>query len=73
MSPAESDATINLIQTLSKERGLTVLFTEHDMRVVFATSETVRVMYKGKMIAEGPAEAIKANELVRKVYLGEAE
>ena len=73
MSPTESDATIKLIQTLSKERGLTVLFTEHDMRVVFSISETVRVMHKGKMIAEGPPEAIKADELVQKVYLGEAE
>ena len=73
MSPSESDETIKLIQTLSGEQGLTVLFTEHDMRVVFSMSETVRVMYKGKLIAEGPAVAIKANELVRKVYLGEVE
>jgi branched-chain amino acid transport system ATP-binding protein len=73
MSPTESAETIELVQTLAKERGLTVLFTEHDMSVVFSMSETVRVMHKGKLIAEGSGEEIKTNELVRKVYLGEVE
>ena len=72
MSPKESDETINLVLRLAKKRDLTVLFTEHDMRVVFSMSETVRVMHLGKLIAEGSGDEIKANDLVRKVYLGES-
>ena len=73
MSPTESGETIELVQHLATERVLTVLFTEHDMRVVFSMSQTVRVMHRGKLIAEGSGEEIRENDLVRKVYLGEVE
>lgn len=71
MSPGESIRTMELIQRLGRERGLTILFIEHDMNVVFGISEKVRVMHQGRMIADGAPEIVKANELVQKVYLAE--
>lgn len=72
MSPVERVSIIELLRALASEKGLTILFTEHDMSVVFSISDRIWVMHMGKLIAEGSVEAIKENDLVRKVYLGEA-
>jgi branched-chain amino acid transport system ATP-binding protein len=71
MSPVERSSTVELIQRLAKDRGLTTLFTEHDMDVVFGISDKIRVMHMGKIVAEGNPAEIRGNELVQKVYLGE--
>jgi branched-chain amino acid transport system ATP-binding protein len=71
MSPEESERTVDLIQGLAREKGLTLLFIEHDMNVVFRISEKIRVMHMGEIIAEGKPEEVRANEEVQRIYLAE--
>jgi len=71
MSPEESGRTVELIQRLARERGLTLVFIEHDMNVIFRISEKIRVMHMGSIIAEGRPEEVRANEDVQRIYLAE--
>ena len=71
MSPAETQATIRLLQRIALERDLTLLFTEHDMQVVFSIAQKIAVLHQGRLIAEGAPEAVQKNAEVRRVYLGE--
>lgn len=71
MSRFESRETVSLLQTISREQGLTLIFTEHDMDIVFAISEKIMVLQQGAVIADGTPAEIKANPEVRKAYLGE--
>jgi len=71
MSPEESGKTVELIQRLARERGLTLIFIEHDMNVVFGISEKIRVMHMGSIIAEGMPEEVRANDDVQRIYLAE--
>jgi branched-chain amino acid transport system ATP-binding protein len=73
MSPFERVKVTELIQRIHQDRGVTVLFCEHDMDVVFGISERVTVLHQGRVIAEGPPEEIKKNEEVHMVYLGQSE
>lgn len=73
MSPEESGKTVELIQKLAHERGLTLVFIEHDMEVVFGISEKVRVMHLGRIIAEGTPEEVRSNGEVQRIYLAEEE
>ena len=47
-----------------------MVFTEHDMDVVFAHSHRILVLNRGELIAEGTGEEIRANKIVQDVYLG---
>jgi branched-chain amino acid transport system ATP-binding protein len=71
MSPEETERTTELIQKLAREQGLTLIFVEHDMSVVFSISEKIRVMHLGRIIAEGKPEEVRANDEVQRIYLGE--
>lgn len=71
MSPVERAATMELLQHLADTQDITVLLTEHDMSFVFSISKWIAVLNAGQVIAQGPPESIKGNELVRRVYLGE--
>ena len=71
MSPFERTKVTELIQKIHQERGVTVLFCEHDMDVVFGISQRVTVLHQGRVIAEGKPEEIKKNEEVHNVYLGQ--
>jgi branched-chain amino acid transport system ATP-binding protein len=71
MSAQETHQTIDLIGKITRERGLTLLFTEHDMEVVFSISQRIMVLHQGRLIAEGAPEEIRRNPEVQKVYLGE--
>ena len=73
MSPFERVKVTELIQKIHQDRGVTVLFCEHDMDVVFGISEKVTVLHQGRVIAEGKPEEIKKNEEVHMVYLGQSE
>ena len=73
MAPAERGALMALIARIARERGLTVLFTEHDMDVVFSVADRVMVLHQGRVIAEGRPDEVRADSQVQKVYLGEGE
>jgi branched-chain amino acid transport system ATP-binding protein len=70
MSANETHETIRLLERIAGERELTLLFTEHDMEVVFSIAQKVAVLHQGRLIAEGPPEAVRADAEVRRVYLG---
>ncbi len=71
MSPKESGEITLLIQKLVKDRGLTLIFVEHDMNVVFGISDRIKVMHQGKINFEGKPEEVRNNEEVQRIYLGE--
>jgi branched-chain amino acid transport system ATP-binding protein len=62
-----------LTASIARERGIAVLFTEHDMDVVFGHADRVLVLDRGAAIAEGPPEAVRGDSRVREVYLGAEE
>ncbi len=70
MAPAERGALMRLVADLAHRRGLAVLFTEHDMDVVFSVADRILVLDRGTLIAAGAAEAIRRHPRVREVYLG---
>ncbi|MCJ8144582.1 ABC transporter ATP-binding protein [Ancylobacter sp. A5.8] len=70
MSTAERGALIALVKALTTERGLAVLFTEHSMDVVFGHADRVIVLARGRLIADGSVDAVRADPKVREVYLG---
>jgi len=70
MAPKERKELMNLTARLVKERGLSVLFTEHSVDVVFEHADTVIVMSRGKLIAHGNPDEIRADPVVQEVYLG---
>jgi branched-chain amino acid transport system ATP-binding protein len=59
-----------LVRRVVGERGCAVLFTEHDMDVVFGVAERIMVMDRGALIAVGDAASVRSNPEVRRVYLG---
>ena len=71
MSAAETHESIRLLEKIAGERGLTLLFTEHDMEVVFSIAQKIAVLHQGRVIAEGTPEEVQSNAEVRRVYLGE--
>jgi branched-chain amino acid transport system ATP-binding protein len=71
MSAQETHQTMELIGKITREKGLTLLFTEHDMEVVFSISQRIMVLHQGRLIAGGTPEEVHENPEVQKVYLGE--
>jgi len=71
MSAQETRESIRLIERIARERGLTLLFTEHDMEVVFAIAQRITVLHQGEVIADGTPEEVRRHPEVRRVYLGE--
>jgi branched-chain amino acid transport system ATP-binding protein len=61
---------MNLVDVLVAERGVAVLFTEHDMDVVFGHADRVIVLDRGQIIAEGSPDEIRTDATVQAVYLG---
>ncbi len=70
MAPQERVGLMALTGAIARERGIAVLFTEHDMDVVFAHADRILVLDRGRLIAEGPPAAVRADARVREVYLG---
>ena len=70
MAPKERIALMALTAEIVRERRIAVLFTEHDMDVVFAHADRIVVLNRGSLIAEGAPDAVRANAEVRQVYLG---
>jgi len=71
MSVAETAESMALLRRIASERELTLLFTEHDMDVVFATAHRVAVLHQGRLIAEGTPTTIRGDAEVKRVYLGD--
>src|SRR5207248_9182588 len=68
MSASETREAIRLIERITRERGLTLLFTEHDMEVVFSIAQRITVLHQGRVIADGPPAEVRRDEGVRRVY-----
>lgn len=71
LTAEDTRSMVNLIQRLTKERGLTALVIEHKMDVVFSISEKIRVLHEGRLIFEGVPEDARRSDEVQRVYLGE--
>jgi branched-chain amino acid transport system ATP-binding protein len=71
LAESETDRIMVVIRDLRTRLGLTVLFVEHNMRVVLSLADRITVLDRGKLLAEGSPAEIAANEAVRSAYLGE--
>jgi branched-chain amino acid transport system ATP-binding protein len=73
MSPEETAVTIALIKKLSAEFGLTILFCEHDMSLVFSIATQIMVMQQGQTIIQADPEKVRNDKRVQEAYLGGAK
>ena len=73
MGDHETDHMVDLVRRLHAEQGITILFIEHDMDIVFGIAQHVTVLDQGTVLAEGTPEQISADPRVRAAYLGTAE
>ncbi len=73
MSPEETLATMELIKRLASTQGLTILFCEHDMEVVFSIAQKIMVMHQGQSIIQAEPEEVRSNKEVQDAYLGGGE
>ena len=70
MAPRERNDLIALVKALVVERGVSVLFTEHSMDVVFTFADRIVVMARGRLIADGDAKTVRSDPMVQQVYFG---
>ncbi len=71
MAAQERLEAIRLVHRIARELGLSCVFTEHDMAVVFAVATRITVMHQGRVLAEGTPAEVRARPEVQQVYLGE--
>jgi branched-chain amino acid transport system ATP-binding protein len=72
MAAQERLESIKLVHRVAGELGVSCVFTEHDMAVVFAVATRITVMHQGRVLAEGTPAEVRAKREVQQVYLGEA-
>lgn len=70
MGPEERWQMIERVQQLWSQVGMTLIFIEHDMDIVFKIAQTIRVLRYGKVLAEGTPDEIRTNAAVIEAYLG---
>lgn len=70
-SPEETLQITSLLSKLVNQFGMTIVFSEHDLDVVFGIATTIIVMHEGRIIACDTPQEIRKNRKVQKVYLGE--
>ena len=70
MGPAERQSLMELTSSIVRTRSIGVLFTEHDMDVVFTHADRIIVLNRGELVAEGAPEAVRNNPKVQEIYLG---
>jgi len=73
MSPDETRQTVDLIEELQEDLGLTIVVVEHDMEVIFRVSDKIAVLHRGSIIANAEPEQIRGNPQVQEAYLGGVE
>jgi branched-chain amino acid transport system ATP-binding protein len=71
MAPRERIELMRLTAQIAREKSIGVLFTEHDMDVVFEHADRILVLNRGTLIAEGSPQEVRRNPQVRAIYLGE--
>jgi len=71
MSLEEARETMELVDRLNRDLKLTVLFTEHDMGIVFNHARKLTLLHRGEIIVQGSPEEVRRNETAQKIYLGE--
>jgi branched-chain amino acid transport system ATP-binding protein len=71
MAPRERIELMRLTASIARATSIGVLFTEHDMDVVFEHADRILVLNRGTLIAEGSPEQVRSNPQVRAIYLGE--
>jgi branched-chain amino acid transport system ATP-binding protein len=71
MAPRERIELMRLTARIAREQSIGVLFTEHDMDVVFEHADRILVLNRGSLIAEGSPQEVRGNPQVRAIYLGE--
>jgi len=71
MGPSESAEIVRLLARL--KGTLAIVLVEHDMDAVFALADRITVMVYGRVIASGAPDAIRADEQVRRAYLGDED
>ena len=71
MAPDSRADLMRVASTIAREDGIAVLFTEHDMDVVFGFADRVLVLDRGRVIASGTPAEVRADPQVQAVYLGE--
>jgi len=72
MSPEETCNTLELMKLLSRDRGITILFCEHDMELVFSVANRIMVMQHGRTIIQGEPDLVRNDRQVQEAYLGGA-
>jgi len=70
MAPRERVALMALVSGIVKREQIAVLFTEHDMDVVFGSADRVIVLSRGAVIADATPQGVRADPEVQRVYLG---
>ena len=70
MTPEETMTVIDLVASVQKATGCSVLITEHDMKVVFGLAEQIIVLAAGAVLVQGTPDEIRGNSDVKAVYLG---
>jgi branched-chain amino acid transport system ATP-binding protein len=71
MGPAERQEMMALTSNIIETRNIGVLFTEHDMDVVFSRSDRIIVLNRGELVAEGTPDEVRNNRRVQEIYLGD--
>jgi branched-chain amino acid transport system ATP-binding protein len=70
LSVEETDQAVRILRDMLGAGGLTVILVEHDMEVVFRLADKITVLHRGRVIADGAPDAVKANTEVQSAYLG---
>jgi branched-chain amino acid transport system ATP-binding protein len=73
LSLEETDRAVQILKAMLRAGNLSVLLVEHDMEVVFKLADNITVLHRGRVIADGPPAAVKADAEVKKAYLGGSE
>lgn len=73
MSIEERASLVELLRSMVTKDGVTILFTEHDMDVVFTAAQKITVMHNGGVLTSGKPDDVRMNEDVQRIYFGEVD